>query len=304
LTESRSHLGLGYTLLVVTAIGWAGAWVTARLAAHELPPLTVAWGRFVVAAAALVPAWLVLEQGHRPSLRPSDRWTLLAMSLTGIVGYTVVFMMGVARAPASDGAVLTPGLAGVFAMAFAALTARRAPAARAICAAALATSGCVLVGLTAWSRVQASEQRLEGDLLYVAGAALWGLYTVLGKRLSGRVSAVSAILLASLVGIGLLTPLVLVRDGVPDPRAWTSTAWLNVVYLGLAATAIAFVTYYLAVRLVGVNRAGPALGLVPILGVLGAAAFLGERLAPLHALGGALVVAGIVLPYQIQEKHP
>lgn len=304
MTEPRSRLGLGYILLFVTAVGWAGAWITARLAAHELPPLTVAWGRFVVASAALVPAWLVLEQGRRPELGPGDRWTLFAMSATGIVAYTVVFMMGVARAPASDGAVLTPGLAGVFAMTFAALIARRAPPARSILAAALATCGCALVGLAAWSRTGAGERRLEGDLFYVVGAALWALYTVLGKRLSARVSAVSAVLLASVVGVALLTPFVIARDGIPDPRVWTSTAWLNVTYLGLGATAVAFVTYFLAVRFVGVDRAGPALGLVPILGVLGATVFLGERLVPLHAVGGALVVAGIVLPTRNKERSP
>ena len=59
---SRSRTLFGYVLLVVTAVGWAGAWLTARVAAHDAPPLTVTWSRFVVAALALIPAWLVFEQ--------------------------------------------------------------------------------------------------------------------------------------------------------------------------------------------------------------------------------------------------
>jgi drug/metabolite transporter (DMT)-like permease len=119
---------------------------------------------------------------------------------------------------------------------------------------------------------------------------------VVGRRIADRVPAVTAVLLASVLGVGLLTPVVFAHDGVPHVTRWSAAARLNVVYLGLGATAMAFVTYYAAVRIVGVERTAPGLGLVPVFGVLGAAFFLGERLAPLHVLGGALVVAGIVLP--------
>lgn len=287
---------VGYLLLVLTALGWAGAWITARLAAHELPPMTVAWGRFLVASVALVPAWAILERGRPVRLQPGDLWFILGMSLTGIVGYTILFMMGIARAPASDGAVLTPGLGGVFALILSAVVTRRPPATRSIVAAALSTGGCVLVGAAAWASFATDRGRLAGDLLYVAGAAVWGTYTVLGGRVSARVPAVTAVLLASIVGVAVLTPIAFAHDGVPNFSRWTSTAVLNVVYLGLGATAVAFVTYYMAVQIVGIERTAPGLGLVPVFGVLGAALFLGERLVPLHLVGGALVVAGIVLP--------
>jgi drug/metabolite transporter (DMT)-like permease len=36
--------------------------------------------------------------------------------------------------------------------------------------------------------------------------------------------------------------------------------------------------------------------LVPLFGVLGAAVLLGERITPLHVVGGLLVIGGIVMP--------
>jgi drug/metabolite transporter (DMT)-like permease len=44
---------LGHVLMIVTALSWAGAWITARLAAHDAPPLTVTVGRYAVASAVL-----------------------------------------------------------------------------------------------------------------------------------------------------------------------------------------------------------------------------------------------------------
>ena len=271
MTSPASRSLLGYVLLVVTAIGWAGAWLTARIAAHDAPPLTVTWGRFVVAGIALFPAWIVLERGRRPRLDRRDWTTLAAMSLTGIAGYTVLFLMGVARAPASDGAIITPGLAGLFAMTIAFLSGGARPHRRQLAGAALALTGTCLVGWSAARAASGDSQRISGDLLFVVSAALWGSYTVLGKRISGRVPAVTGILLASAIGVAVLTPIVLAADGVPDPAAWSRAAIGNVVYLGL----------------------------VPLFGVVGATLFLGERLTPLHALGGALVVAGIVVASHI-----
>jgi drug/metabolite transporter (DMT)-like permease len=295
MTSAASRSFLGYVLLVVTAIGWAGAWLTARAAAHDAPPLTVTWGRFVVAGIALVPPWLVLERGRRPRLDLRDWTTLAGMSLTGIAGYTVLFMMGVARAPASDGAIITPGLAGLFAMVIAFVFGGARPGRRQLAGAALALAGTCLVGWSAARGAHGDSQRISGDLLFVASAALWGGYTVLGKRISGRVPAVTGIFLASALGVAVLTPVVLAADGVPDPTAWSRAAIGNVLYLGLGATAVSFVTYYLAVELVGIGRAAPSLGLVPLFGVVGAALLLGERLTPLHAAGGLLVIAGIVV---------
>lgn len=287
---------VGYLYLLVTAIGWAGAWLTARLAAHDLDPLTVTWGRFIIAAAVLLPFWLALERGRLRALTAADGWTLFAMSLTGIVGYTILFMIGVAYAPATDGAVIAPGLAGVFTLLLGSIAFSERPPGRAIAGAVFAAVGSLLVG---WSAVSASSTepgRLFGDAVYAVSAVVWAVYTVLGRRLAGRVPAISGVLIASVIGVVLMTPVVLWREGLPNPLEWTAAARLNVIYLGSAATALAFVTYYLTVKILGIPRAAPALGLVPFFAVLGAHFLLDEPLTLLHVLGGAFVIAGILLP--------
>ena len=53
----------GYLLMVITAVFWAGAWLTARVAAHDAPPMTVTVGRFAVASLLLLPVWWRLGRG-------------------------------------------------------------------------------------------------------------------------------------------------------------------------------------------------------------------------------------------------
>jgi len=286
----------GYALLVITALFWAGAWITARLAAHDAPPLTVTTGRFLVASLLLLPVWWRFGRGRTVRLHGADRLILLGMSVSGIMLYTVVFLTGVRYAPASDGAVITPGLVGPFTILLAWPFLRDRPVPRVVAGTLLSLAGVALVGWSAVRHAGADSGRITGDLCFVAGAFTWAVYTVLGRRLADRVPAVTGILLCASIGAVLLLPLALLHDGVPDLRAWSGAARLNVLYLGSFGTAIAFTTYYLAVRIVGVGKAMPALGLVPFFGVIGAALLLDERLTPLHALGGVLVIAGILVP--------
>jgi drug/metabolite transporter (DMT)-like permease len=127
---ATSRAGLGYTMLVITMLGWSGAWITAKAAAHDAPPSEVALGRFVVASLGLVPAWMLLERSRHVALGRREWLLVLGMAATGIATYTILFLVGVQLAPASDGAIITPGLSGMFAtlVAFLALGERLTPA--------------------------------------------------------------------------------------------------------------------------------------------------------------------------------
>lgn len=286
----------GYGLLVVTALGWSGAWITARLAAHDAPAMTVTVGRFAIAAVALLPAWMLIDRGKETTWTRRDVLLVLGMSLTGITTYTVLFLTGVALAPATDGAIVTPGFVGLFAIAFAWAFAGQRPGRAPMFGALLALAGSGLVGYNALTSAGIGSTRIAGDLVFVAAAAAYGAYTVLGERLSTSIPPVTSILAASALGAILLAPLALAVDGVPDLAGWSWRAWLNVVYLGLVATAISFVTYYAAVHAIGIGATAPALGLVPLFATVGANLLLDEPLTWLHAAGALLVVAGILLP--------
>jgi drug/metabolite transporter (DMT)-like permease len=282
--------------MVITAVFWAGAWLTARVAAHDAPPMTVTVGRFAVASLLLLPVWWRLGRGRTVRLRGADWIVLLGMTVSGIMVYTVVFLLGVQHAPASDGAVITPGLVGPFTILLVWPLMGDRPRPRVIAGTLLSLAGVVLVGWSAVRHAGVDSARVTGDLHFVAGAFLWAIYTALGRKLADRVPAVTGILLCTAIGAALMAPVAFLHDGAPDLRTWSAAAWVNVIYLGSFGTAVAFTTYYLAVRIVGVGRAMPALGLVPFFGVLGAALLLGEHLTPLHAVGGALVIAGILVP--------
>ena len=70
---------------------------------------------------------------------------------------------------------------------------------------------------------------------------------------------------------------------------------LNVVFLGLVASAASFVLWSAACRDLGVVRVTAALYLTPIAGVVFAAVFLGEKVTGLEILGGAAILVGVAI---------
>jgi drug/metabolite transporter (DMT)-like permease len=102
-------------ILVVTAILFGGTWVAAPWATHEIPPMVVACLRFATAGLLLL-GWCRLR-GIPIPLRRADVPIILGITATSVVGYNILFLYGVTLAPASHGAVITPGLIPVFTLA-------------------------------------------------------------------------------------------------------------------------------------------------------------------------------------------
>ena len=78
----------------------------------------------------------------------------------------------------------------------------------------------------------------------------------------------------------------------------TNASLASLVYVALFPSVVAYVFWNRGVREAGPARAGVTLQLMPVFGALLAVVFLGERLAGYLWLGGALVLAGILLAWR------
>lgn len=139
------------------------------------------------------------------------------------------------------------------------------------------------------------ERRLLGDLLFVAGAALWGVYSVLAKVASRRFDAVSTTFYGTALGTLILVPPALAEGGLERLAAAPWEAVAGMAYLAVFGTVGAFVLLNLGVARIGAARASAFALLVPVVGVLSSVALLGDELGPLTVLGGAIVLAGLWL---------
>lgn len=278
-----------FVAMLVCMVCFGGTWPAGKVAASHVEPAVVAVVRFATASGLL---WLWARLSGNPVRRPSrgDLPLLAVLGFTVVFAYNLCFLYGVRRAPATDGAVLVPGLIPAMTMLLAWPVLGVRPAKRALFGLALAFVGVVIV---ADPTANVGSRRLTGDALFVGASLSWAAYTLAGREATRRFGSVSANVFATAVGALLLLPVTFVGSGWVGLGSASIGAWGSIAYLSLAGTVLAFVLFYEGVRLLGAPAAAAFALLVPIFGVLSSVLVLGEPLRPALALGGVVVVVGL-----------
>jgi drug/metabolite transporter (DMT)-like permease len=284
----RSRM-IGYLLLVATSVGWGLNWPVTKRLLSELPPLSLRGLSGIIGAALLA----ALALAFRQSLKvPRAQWPrLVLLSLLNVSAWMALMGLALTFLPASEAAVMAytmPVWAAVLAWP---VLGERISLLR-VLGMALAIAG--LVALMGGGGVSATQAKLPGILLALAGAFLFAVGTVLAKRwplaLPPLTSAVWQILIGcipvSLAGLLLEQP----HFAALSPLGWSLFAYSIVVQF-----CVAYACWFAALQRLPASVAAIGTLLVPVIGVVASATALGEPLglAQIAALG--FTIAGVVL---------
>jgi len=284
----RSRM-IGYLLLVVTSVGWGLNWPVTKHLLSELPPLSLRGLSGIIGAALLA----LLAIAFRQSLKvPRGLWPqLVLLSLLNVTAWMALMGLALTYLPASEAAVMAytmPVWASVLAWP---ILGERISLLRVV-AMAMAIAG--LVALMGGGGVSATQAKLPGILLALAGAFLFAVGTVLAKRwpltLPPLTSAVWQILIGCIpVSLaGLLTE-------QPHFSGLTSLGWTLFGYSIVVQFCVAYACWFAALQRLPASVAAIGTLLVPVIGVLASAAALGEPLGVAQIAALAFTIAGVVL---------
>jgi drug/metabolite transporter (DMT)-like permease len=296
LVRLRSPLRLGLPaplLLSAAALFWAGNFVTGRAVHGVLDPLSLNFWRWAFAAAALLPLArqrLDIEQARL--LRA--HWRLvLALACTGVVGFNTVIYAALARTPAVNALLIFAATPAVVALLARTVLGERCPVTHRA-GIALSMLGVAVLVASGDPASLLGFGDGTGDAIALAGVLIFAAYTVLLRRRPPGLDPLA--LLAATVAVGLVLMLpAWICCGARLPPA-EPPVLLALAYLGLCASVLGFLAWTRGVGRVGPARAGVYLNLTPVFGTCLAVALLGEAPSPHHLAGGALVLAGLLLP--------
>jgi drug/metabolite transporter (DMT)-like permease len=157
----------------------------------------------------------------------------------------------------------------------------------------LSVAGVALVAVGG-EKDAASPNPMLGAVWMLATVVAWAVYTIIAKRLSGG-DQIVVIASISAIGTMMLLPFAAI-ELMQDPRPMPSAqAWIGIVYLGVIASALAYLLYSLALRVLDASLVGALSNLDPIVGVITAMLFLGEPLEGWQVVGGAIALVGMWL---------
>jgi len=278
-------------LLVVAVTFWAGNFLVGRAIRGDVPPVTLAFGRWVGASLLLAPFALRGAWRAREALW-AGRWSVVTLSALGVAAFNTLLYVGLQTTTALNAFLLQAGIP-VLIVVLGAVAFREALPAVRVAGLAVSLLGAAWVILEGDVGRLAALQVARGDLWVLAAVVSYAGYSVLLRR-RPDVPGVPFAFTTFVVGSLLLAPFWLVEARVrpfePGPEALAALAYVTVF-----PSIVSYLAFNRGVALLGSARAGPYLHLLPVLGSVGAVLLLGERFAPYHAVGVALVAVGIVL---------
>jgi drug/metabolite transporter (DMT)-like permease len=273
-------------------------------------PLQLAYVRYgsALAMAALILTYFRLR---RPALLSPWRdltgvryfhW-IASIGLITFFGSAVVQYLGLVRSTATANSLIV-AIEPLFAVLLAFAFLDEALSRRQIAALALAVAGFLLLSNLKPDRLLESVAIFSvGNLFFLAVMPMEAMYTIVSRRLAGRIQPVSFFASSLFVGFSVLTLyLWMSRDAFPD---WTRMDPLSAAALAMLGPVGTTLTYiYWSVALVEAPVAAVALTLFiqPTLGAAAGLLFLGERLDWWQSLGGGMILAALVLQ-TIQTKR-
>ncbi len=285
--ESSSRIGL--LLVVLTAVGWGSNWPMLKILLGELPPM-MARGTAGVAAgfmlAGLALAW------RQPIAVPRVKWPRLvlssALNVTAWMGFATI---GLVWLHASEAAILAY-TAPIWTAIFAWPVLGERPGWRRAAALVMALFGVGI--LFGGGGLALGLEKAPGMGFLLLAGMLFGLGTVLNKRLPLALPPMTVA--AWQVGLGC-APLLLIGLFV-EPQPWAQLSglgWFFLVWMAVVPLGLAYLTWFEALKRVPATVAAIGTMLAPLVGVVGAALFLGEPFGARELLAVILIMGGVAL---------
>lgn len=289
-----SRVLTAYVLLALASAFWAGNSVIARALRDEVSPITLAFWRWFLAAAVVLPfVWTELRT-QWPVIRRAAR-TLLLCGLFGTAWQSALTFWSLHHTIALHAQLLNSTIPLTVMLAVWLLDGTR-PSGREFGGFAVSVLGVfVIISHGELMRLVRLDFNI-GDLAALASMLIWGIYAALVKRCPRELSPYALACVTGMVGVALIAPahlLEVVRD--PGVLAFSAPVLGALLYLGLLSSLLATVFLNVGVMRVGPSRASIFIHLVPVFGAVMSVGLLGEPFGWHHIVGFGLVLAGVVM---------
>jgi drug/metabolite transporter (DMT)-like permease len=281
-----------WPLLVLANLFWAGNIVLGRGVAGMVPPIALAYWRWTGAFLIAIGFARPYLQRDLPNLLRHWRMMLL-LSATGIATYNTMSYIGLSSTTALNVLLLqSAGPLVIIVWAFALFSER--PSAWQSAGVALSLVGVAVIAAHGSLEALLHLTLNRGDVWILVALLIYGIYAALFRV---RPSAHPLSFLVATMGIGsmMILPFYLWEIAQGGRIDGGAPALLAMAYIAVFPSFIAYLFFNRGIELIGATRAGQSWHLMPVFGAILALLFLGETLYLYHAVGIALIAAGIVL---------
>lgn len=299
-SPDTASANVAYALLTFTALIWAGNAVAGKWAVGQVSPFALTSLRWLVACIALVP--LASRPVSREWRLLLPRWRFVVMM--GACGYTAfnaLFYVAGTHTSATNLAMIQGAIPVIVLLC--SFLAYRTPVRPMQAVGVLVTLLGVAVAATHgdWEILRTLAFN-RGDLFMFVACLFYAGYTV---ALRARPAVSGLTFFTAMAVAAFLTSLPLAAaEWISGHLVWpTREGWAIVVYVGLGPSLVSQLCFLRGVEMIGPNRAGVFVNLLPVFGALLAVVLVGEPFRLDNAAALVLVLGGIFIAERLGTRR-
>ena len=281
-----------YCAIMGSVLFWGASYLGTAVAYETISPQQLGLVRAVLAG-VLFFVFRALTGQHEQVAR-SDWPRLVVSGLFGVTLYFAFQNAAIAMTSSSRAALITACYP-VIVLTMECVARRKLPVFRQLAGIAIAVAG---VGMLTGSGT--GEGSLKGDLMMVIPGIMWGAYCLSAQKLTEKYSTALLTQWQMLIGSLAFVPLVLLEG-----RPWimpTLRSGSAILFLAVCCSLLAFLFFNYSIKGLSVTVPMILLNLQPVVGVVCSYLVLGETVSTFQALGGSVIVAGVLLSTVGVEK--
>lgn len=280
----------GHVLALLTIIIWGTTFISTKILLIDFTPIEILFFRFILGLVVLI-----IVYPHRMKvLNKKHELLFVAAGFTGVTLYYLLENIALTYTMASNVGVIS-SLAPFFTGILAYILLKEEPLKmNFFIGFIVAMIGLFFISYSGTSNLQINP---IGDLLAIGATIVWAVYSILTRKISNYgYNTFQTTRKMFIYGLIFMIPTLFLFDFQLGLERFTDPVNLfNLLFLGIGASAICFVTWNYAVKVLGPTKTSIYIYIIPVVTVITSIIVLHETITPLAAIGTILAIAGLFL---------
>tara|TARA_B100000674_G_scaffold493018_1_gene514322 strand:- start:24 stop:923 length:900 start_codon:yes stop_codon:yes gene_type:complete len=285
---------LAYILLVLTTLFWSGNFIVGKAAStFEIPPFSLNFYRWLFAGLILLP-FTIREIINKKNYIFTNIGFFMVLGITSItifnstVYYSLYYMQVISG-------VLMISTIPVWIMFISSILGIEKTNKFQIFGVILSLLGVLFIITKSNLEVIKNLAFNRGDLIMAIGMFSWALYSALLKKKEYEISQIALLEVVIITGLIFLIPIYILEMNFGNRIVMGKPFVLTLSYVVLFPGLASFFFWIKGIAIIGANRAGVFLHLMPVFGSIMAIILFEEKFMIYHLLGAIFIIAGITL---------
>ena len=282
-----------YLLLILTVLFWSGNFIVGRWIHNDIPPISLAFWRWTVALLIILPFSLKHIIHQKDLIR--HNWKILTLlAILSVTNFSMFIYMALKSSTVTN-TVLINSMIPIFIVLVSWMGFKERITLRQAVGIAASLTGLMFIIAGGNLSTLLAVRFSKGDIWTISAGISWALYSVLLRKCPIEFNSRGFLATTIIIGIFFIFPFYIWEISTGKTMNITKASIGSIIYVALFASVLAYIFWNKAIQIIGANKTGIFIHLMPVFSIILAIIFLNEKLRGYHVKGSVLIFLGIFL---------